>query len=366
MFDNPKFAEASSGVPWDLGDSAFAQGMFQINQVRMGKVYRRDLADAPNLRVLLNTTVVRIGLREGGGAVAQVDARCLNGSGFAVRARRYVLAGGAIENPRLLLVSDDVQAKGIGNDHDLVGRFFMEHPHLFREAVVVGSPGYTSERYYATHTSPSGMGKVRGMMRLKRRVVEEEKILNIAVVPWKYSSRKWQKLPLAKALGKTLRDTDQGAAEDVHMVHINTASEQAPNPDSRVLLDTTKDALGVRRIKLDWRLLPIDKRTVRRAHQLVGLELARGRLGRLKSGLTDHATRWPSRLDGGNHHIGTTRIHPDPSKGVVDADCKVHGVDDLFVAGSSVFPTSGAANPTYTIVALALRLADHLSAELRP
>jgi choline dehydrogenase-like flavoprotein len=123
------------------------------------------------------------------------------------------------------------------------------------------------------------------------------------------------------------------------------------------------DDLGQRRIVLDWRLNGIDKKSLRRAHELLGIELGRAGLGRFRVEL-DEALEWPEHLAGGSHHMGTTRMHRDPKQGVVDANCRVHSLSNLYVSGSSVFPTVGYSNPTLTIVALALRLADHLRREL--
>ena len=144
------------------------------------------------------------------------------------------------------------------------------------------------------------------------------------------------------------------------------SAEAAPNPDSRVRLGDQLDALGMPRIALDWRLSELDKRSLLAAHQAVALELGRTGLGRLQIAewLTADATSWSPTLEGGHHHIGTTRMSVDPSAGVVDAAARVHGIANLYVAGSSVFPTCGSANPTLTIVALALRLAAQLNERL--
>ena len=142
----------------------------------------------------------------------------------------------------------------------------------------------------------------------------------------------------------------------------STRIEQTPNPDSRVELAATKDALGMQEVNLNWQLSELDKRTIKEANLMIGRELGRTGLGRLRLRdwlFTDNPI-WPHYLEGGWHHMGTTRMNNDPKKGVVDANCKVHGLPNLYIAGSSVFPTGGTANPTLTIVALSLRLADHL------
>ncbi len=139
---------------------------------------------------------------------------------------------------------------------------------------------------------------------------------------------------------------------------VTSAMEQRPLADSRVTLTSERDALGVPRAQLDWRLTESDVQSLRRSLDILGAEFGRAGLGRLKVTLGEHARDWL--LQDGGHHMGATRMHTEPKQGVVDADCKVHGMSNLFVAGSSIFPTSGHANPTLTLVALAVRLADHL------
>ncbi len=153
--------------------------------------------------------------------------------------------------------------------------------------------------------------------------------------------------------------------------------EQEPNPASRITLSERRDALGVPLGRLDWRLGDLERRSFRRALELVAQEFGRIGLGRVREIGTDLPRvswlqkkgapgegGWPPGLRGSYHHIGTTRMASDPRRGVVDANCRVHGLTNLFVAGSSVFPTSGCHNPTLTIVALALRLANHLKSRL--
>ena len=139
---------------------------------------------------------------------------------------------------------------------------------------------------------------------------------------------------------------------------VRVQAEQTPNPSSRVSLSAKRNRLGVRDARLDWRLLPSDRNSIRRAQEILGAELHAARLGRLYDLLGDE--RPPALITGLYHHLGTTRMHVDPRHGVVEPSCRVHGVSDLYVTGGSVFPTSGAANPTLTIVALAMRLADEL------
>jgi choline dehydrogenase-like flavoprotein len=139
-------------------------------------------------------------------------------------------------------------------------------------------------------------------------------------------------------------------------------AEQAPNPDSRVTLGTRRDRFGLPIVQVDWRPTASDRASIRASQKAVDKALGAAGLGRVEFMLGDEHP--PTLMEGNFHHLGATRMHTDPAKGVVDPDCRVHGVRNLYVAGSSVFPTYGCSNPTLTVVALALRLADHLKKQL--
>jgi choline dehydrogenase-like flavoprotein len=136
--------------------------------------------------------------------------------------------------------------------------------------------------------------------------------------------------------------------------------EATPNRESRVQLGGRTDYFGMPRVEVDWRLNASDQRGLQRLLSVMREEFARKGLGEIVLDPSIDGDGWHTSMTGGKHHMGTTRMHADPRRGVVDADCRVHGMANLYVAGSSVFPTGGFANPTLTIVALALRLADHL------
>jgi hypothetical protein len=171
---------------------------------------------------------------------------------------------------------------------------------------------------------------------------------------------------LGENLWRVISDLDSMASAG-NWMSLYMRSEQAPDPDSRVTLSESRDRLGLRKAVVDWRLADIDKRTVLVAAKLIGEEFARSGFGRLRlpDWLVTPDAPWPHELWGGCHHMGTTRMSDSSSTGVVDRNCRMHTVGNVYVAGSSVYPTAGYANPTLTIVALALRLADHLKAVLR-
>jgi choline dehydrogenase-like flavoprotein len=138
--------------------------------------------------------------------------------------------------------------------------------------------------------------------------------------------------------------------------------EQAPDPESRVSLAPDRDALGLRRAQVNWRIGELERRTAAKFTSYVAAEFARLGIGRcrLEPWLRDDHIPMTDALQETYHYMGTTRMADDPREGVVDRNCAVYGMENLYVAGSSVFSTAGQANPTLTLVALALRLADHL------
>lgn len=172
---------------------------------------------------------------------------------------------------------------------------------------------------------------------------------------------------------KTWSDADSLAKNDnkgavARAYGLQTRLEQAPNPDSRVFLCQEKDALGVPQANLHWALTELDKRSIRRISEIIGEEVGKvgfGRVRFIEKFRDPNDMTWPLGTNGGWHHMGTTRMSDDPKAGVVDRNCQVHGINNLFVAGAACYATSGAPNPTLTLVALSLRLSDHLKERVR-
>jgi choline dehydrogenase-like flavoprotein len=155
-----------------------------------------------------------------------------------------------------------------------------------------------------------------------------------------------------------------GANDGRYGLIVTAHTEQAPDPDSRIVLADGRDRLGRQEVRLDWRVSDLDLWTIRRATEVLAREVQRAGLGQVQIRLDGQQWQRSPALRGGFHHMGTTRMHSSPAQGVTDADGRVHGVANLFVASSAVFPTAGYANPTLTIVALAIRLADHIKQAL--
>ena len=362
---------------------------------RFGRVYREKLRQARNVRCYLNANVLKIRTGDDARAVSRLEVGCLSGTRFEVAAKLFVLAAGGIENTRLLLLSNDVIPDGLGNQHGLVGRFFMEHPHTKR-ALIATRRSMPSALYGLSFRDAAVLARLSLPVSLRQKEELLNYSCNIHPVYLGHDTAGWlafrklvlsidagrrsdpyvrfppygrKRLSLREAFDITRQFDRVTIAAMLQYFQPNrlirgfileSKSEQAPNAESRVTLDHARDAFGLNRVKLDWRTLPIDRRTVVRADEIIDEELRRLGIGMLMP--LDPAERecWPANLEGGWHQIGTTRAHADPKHGVVDAQGKVHGMANLFIAGSSIFPTGGAAPPTLTIVALALRLAEHL------
>lgn len=358
-------------------------GLFQQGPpTRFGDVYREDLRKASNVHVWLQANMIDFDLSEDLKTVQAVQAASLSGKSFRVRAHAFVLATGGVENARLLLNANG--KKGLGNGHDIVGRFFMDHA-LIPVSGEVSANAPDRWRFYRKMGAPEVI--YQGYFQPAFEVQRDEELLNcglrvgslnveestgIAALRRILGSLRQGSLPedLFGEIREVFSDLDTVAERAYHRVagspprilETNFWIETPPDPESRVRLIDEKDALGLQRVQLDWRLPSDFKRHYVRAHQLLGQELGRAGLGRLRMKYGGEDDDPLSAVRTAFHHIGTTRMHEDPRHGVVDSNCRAHGISNLFVAGSSVFPTSGHANPTLTIVALALRLADHLDA----
>jgi choline dehydrogenase-like flavoprotein len=258
-----------------------------------------------------------------------------------------------MENARLLLCSNDVMKQGIGNGNDLVGRFFADHA-IPRDTATLVLFGGSIPAYYKVTTdmagvharatfSPTEAFKARrhllGSLTTVENHVDLDDLGRAAVAV------------TASALG-----VEAGRAKAWSM---GCGLEPAPDPDRRLTLLHARDALGLQRLRLESRIDDLDFLRYRLTMKELGRQLLAARIGMVRLNRRSRA-EWLETMDWGNHHMGTVRMSDDPKQGVVDADLKVHGIGNLFVAGSSAFPTYGSSNPTMNLVALTLRLADHL------
>lgn len=377
-------------VRWWTFDTKFDR--FTIDQAG-------DLLGEPRCTMLLNATVRELLLADDNYSVERLDVRTPSGRNIDVRARHYLLAAGGIENPRILLASNSAVSNGVGNAYDLVGRYFMEHPRA-RGGRIVGKAdwrwlaAFAKRRVNGVEVSPA----ITPAETLQRREGLLNSALTVAVrqpeggthplAKRAYLHVKHRTAPtrtgrsLWKAT-KQLARSYTGLTGPFHpwlMKRLNrldlalvVRAEQAPNFESRVKLNGHRDATGMPRVALDWRLSSIDVDSVAGLVGALDRESRRLGLGSVEAAgwLSNPEKRWVSdelvsaHPIGGFHHMGTTRMSSDPRRGVTDGWGRVHGLPNLHIAGSSLFPTAGWANPTLTILALALRTADRISREIQ-
>jgi choline dehydrogenase-like flavoprotein len=343
----------------------------------------------PEVTCLLHATVLELVTDQSGRRVERAWVTSGSGRGFTVEARWFVLGMGGIENARLLLLSRRTHTRGLGNFHGLVGRYFMEHPHVRTGVLRIAPRRPWPDTQLYRGVERSGVRGI-GFLRLADAALRREALPGSAwalhptteelvsdagrsLADLKDTVRSyWRATPATK------RQVVTAASHPVGVVRAMAASqsirrrqvaaplyrllgmmEQKPDPNSRVVLGSRRDRYGQPVARLDWRLTEEERRSIRKTQDVLSAALERAGVGVIEQryGEVDPAPL----IGGGFHHLGTTRMHPDPLQGVVDTDGRVHGVANLFVAGSSVFPTAGFANPTLTLVALTLRLARHIA-----
>ena len=381
-----------------LGAGRAVNRIAQISPpVRFGHCYRDDLSQSGNVTVYLNANVTEVHTPGMVAEVTAVTVRTLAGVSFLVTAKTYIVAAGGLETPRLLLASNSYQPTGVGNHYDVVGRYFMDHPRLRTGTIRFRNPR-TNSGIYDMHIAYSGAIRAHGVktsayLGLTTETLRAERMGSTrCYVRSRYAGDGERTYAAVNHLRMAMRERnslwERSAADLLNIAgqvpnlallaaglklrvpflargfDTEIVTEPTPLPDSRVTLGTERDRLGMPRIRVDWRLGELEKRTILRTQAILEEELAATGAASLHPDVDMPAGggEWPTGLNGCWHHMGTTRMHTDPRQGVVDANCRVHGVNNLYIAGSSVFPTAGADMPTLTIVALALRLAEHIKA----
>jgi choline dehydrogenase-like flavoprotein len=384
------------------------------------QAYRTELVQSQNVTLCIYATALELETDELAKRVTRVQVGDLSGNRFWVAARIVVLAIGGLETARLLLLSDRVQKIGLGNHYDLVGRFLMDHP-VVRSGIltpansqvipslslydtrwangtmVIAKPVLTEavmrrEQLLNINTamfprhpifqynvlrmlfpqgrrfrSPAVDSAREFAMSLKRGKLPDRPLKRLSQLPtgiddmiyYYWRKKPWIHYSYGLNVGgwSTVADKKFGCLELFHV------TEQAPDPANRVTLSDVRDPLGYRKLQVYWRWNDIDMRSTKRSLEIFAEEFAQAGVGRLKLDLDQGVPQ--VFLPSTHHHMGTTRMHDDPKQGVVDANCQVHDVANLFIASSSVFPTGGYANPTLTIIALAIRIADQVKASMK-
>jgi choline dehydrogenase-like flavoprotein len=367
--------------------------------------YRRELLNEEKVIVVLNAVLLGLRMDPLSRAITSAYAGTLNGRKFHVRAQAFVLAAGGLENARILLLQGDLQPGGLGNQHDMVGCCFMDHPSITLGTLLpFSSATFQQAGFYDQHEVAGQT--VMGILRIRPDVLRQEKILNLCAVLAPHFKNFRANAPAVlhqlstKGLLFILRRHFRAHHYDSHVdiepsrplrqrllkeyyseshsgwsrlagldrrfseFGVRCLVEQSPDRSNRVMLGEQTDVFGQRKTRVVWRWSELDLYSIRQAQKIFRSDLAAVGVGTFAPA-KDAVGSQPLPFNSPHHFMGTTRMHDNPRNGVVDADCRVHDVPNLFIAGSSVFPTGGFANPTLTIVALTLRLAAHLESELR-
>jgi choline dehydrogenase-like flavoprotein len=320
--------------------------------------FRTAPGEAANINIFLNANLTAIRKHRRRRRIESLNIACLNGRRHTARGRTYVLATGGMENVRLLLAS------GLGNESDLLGRNFMGHVTFgqFDET----KPLSMVTRSDSTHPVPLYTDNSRDRFHCVFAATLEGQrrfsIGNFTTTMFDLEDAQPDYVQSALKLSAAL-DRGSASAAPARPLVCFFMSEQLPYRESRITLDPANiDALGMPKLRLEWVYSQRDFDNLEAAIAALSTALGETNTGRVC---------WPvprnellSVLSPSRHHMGTTRMNADAAHGVVDAQCRLHDADNLYVAGSSVFPTSGIANPTLTIIALAMRMSDHLKRQL--
>jgi choline dehydrogenase-like flavoprotein len=354
--------------------------VWQNKPLRLARRFASELSQAKLVDVVLGANATEIILDDGLERVTSIAFRSLEGRRHEVQAEDFVLAVGGMEGPRLLLASSNQLAAGVGNEHDLVGRFHANHPK-HKQGVLwpsrelasptkVGTADHMRPSYHATFQLSHKEQRERAVLNHALRLIpkyrydvgypaERARALRDGVRGRSPSRTARGALALAKSprsLGKVMSKTlHRGHRGRLDHYALTMYVEQAPNPESRVYLAAERDPLGMPKLVVDWRLNSLDRESFERTLQGLREGFDRAGLGRL-----DFQSVTVDDTFDAAHHIGATRMATTPTAGVVDPDCRVFSTQNLFIASSSVFPSGSSMAPTLTIVALARRLGEHL------
>jgi choline dehydrogenase-like flavoprotein len=364
----------------------FDCGIWQLSPpARLGEKYRSAVESSARIRCVLGFTATRLTLEKGGPRIQSVTCRSLGRKSLTVKASLFVLAMGGIENARLLLLSRDQRPAGLGNENDLVGRNFLEHPAAVEGAelyVWKDGPGHEffakagkglQARGYPA--MPAAGASLSASLDAPPRKDPASVVLGLSIAE---AAQRRHRLPQFWAVPiegpfpdparereakEVLSALAQGKERPFSRIGLNFAIEQRPSASSRVRLGDERDPLGEPVAVLDWRIDAQERTALKQCLALLGEATARAGVGRMRLNIDPESERsWVP--VGGAHLMGTTPMGVDAKTSVADRNGRLHSVRNAYLAGSSLFPTSTYGNPTYTIVALALRLGDHLKAIL--
>lgn len=350
-YDGPALAAELDRTALNLpDDSGFRTQTFRFSPpTRFGARYRKDIVDSERILCLLETSLIAVERAVEGRS--RVRLRHRDGRQSTVSARFHVLAMGGVENARSLMWSNRTAERPFGAEGDWLGRCFADH-FGFTAGHLLASPMLD----YNTRGSSEGRVMARHVPEPSR--VRSGEVINHMISLHAVNEQSF----LQHGYGRN--EAIFGAGSDALKLYaVLIVAGQTPSRDSRLTLMDETDSNGVARVRLNWHIEEADFLALLGSFERFGRAVGAVGLGRMRK--TAFYPRKPDEaLSAGMHHMGTTRMAPRSGQGVVDTDCRVFDSDDLYLAGSSVFPAYGYANPTLTIIALTLRLADHLVARL--
>jgi choline dehydrogenase-like flavoprotein len=318
--------------------------------------YLSEIDNTQNIDCFYNATATDLKLDTSHGSVTSIQISNYKNYKANISANKFVLCLGGIETPRFMLNCNSQIKTGIGNEEDMVGRCFMEHLNvpmgsfLYKDSHDISSLQFTSDDDFTFKNSIGKSNISLGIVSKVKSYGRTQAIKNF-----------FKNLSCQMEIEDKVQFISNFKCPG--MGSIGTLIEQSPNLESRVSLSQLTDKFGSKRAKFNWNINDYDKKTIRQTGLAMAAEFSRVGLGTVR--LTDFMLNESLDIQFGhhNHHMGTTRMSNDPKYGVVDGNSKVHTLDNLYIAGSSVFATSGACNPTMPIIQLTLRLADHLQSQ---
>ena len=409
-YSGAAWADDQSPVLLFKGDRIITK-MFQFGPAKtFYQEYRDQIDQASNITTYLHANAVELETDETAQTVTRVRVGCLGGTQFWVAAKIVILAAGGVESTHLLLLSNQVQKTGLGNEYDQVGRYFMDHPIVPGGLFIPSNPNLFNQTALYDLRKVNGIPVMAGL-GLTNEAMRRDQVLNMAswIFPraarfrsseavtslkellspallqqdWSRTSQQLSTVVTGiddiaasaydKLTGKLAGKQQpfwanlstggwsylqENKAEVYGVFEVLHLTEQAPDPDNRIVLSDELDKLGRQKAKMQTCWREVDIENIKRSQDILAAEIERSGLGHYQ--IERDGDRPLLESAGASHHMGTTRMHADPKQGVVDAECRVHSTSNLYIASSSVFPTGGYANPTLTIVALALRLADRI------
>lgn len=349
---------------------------------RLGPRYRDDVENNPNITPILNLNLTHIQLSHDAQRVEHCDFATLNGKKVKVTANLFVIATHGIENARQLLTSNDVMTSGIGNEYDHVGRYFMDHIAFKASAMIPSAqfPLHLDEEFAKKRNFNANLSLTDDYLRDNemlqyycRFVPAQNEMLWETARQVRAGINRPGSLEFLSDVAELVNSIPTNWGQWQRKAQLNwplpevyyleQRLEQAPNPNSRVVVSDRRDAVGNLIADLDWQITDHDVRSFAKGQDAMIREISALGLGRVQAEEINRELV-EERLFGHYHQIGTTRMSTAAQDGVVDANCRVHGVGNLYIAGSSVFPTAGYSGPTMMIMALAYRLADHIRSKI--